>query len=171
MLLEAASILFVAQVVIWLYNYGFDVAKQKIKWENQQPLIGLKKFGFVADSDAHPVWKQNAETAKYFGLIDSYPAEISMKCQPMSLWGKSRYYKVKIFFDAEKIAVENSDGQHLSNKGRSNFFKWNVGVTLASTYAERKLAIGKYSHPGSNQLFAAAQELATELRKMGLLPV
>ena len=86
----------------------------------------------------------------------------------MSFWGKSLSFKVKVFFDAEKAAMANPAEQAFRNKGSGNFFKWDDGVTLTPAYAELELVVGRHSRPDSQQLFAAAQELATELRKLGL---
>ena len=173
LLFEVVMLLAGIQELLWCYNYGFDAATQKIKLENRQPLVGLKKLGFVADSDSHrgqPMLVEDAEAAKYRGCVNGYPVEVSTKCQPVRFWGNSPSFKVKVFFDAEKAAMANPTEQAFRNKGPGNFFKWNDGVTLTPAYAERELVVGRYSRPDSRQLFAAAQELATEVRKLGLIP-
>ena len=173
LLFEAVMLLVGIQMILWCYNYGFDAATQKIKLENQQPLVGLKKLGFVADSGSHhgqPMLVEDAEAAKYRGCVNGYPVEVSTKCRPVSFWGNSPSFKVRAFFDAEKAAVANPDEQAFRNKGPGNFFKWNDGAMLTPACAERELVVGKYSRPDSRQLFAAAQELATEVRKLGLTP-
>ncbi len=173
LLFEVVMLLAGIRAILWRYNYGFDAAKQKIKLQNQQPLVGLKKRGFVVDSDSHrghPALLEAAEAAKYRGCVNGYPVEVSTKCQPVSFWGKSPSFKVKVFFDAEKAAMANPAEQAFRNKGSGNFFKWDDGVTLTPAYAERELVVGRHSRPDSRQLFAAAQELATEVRKLGLTP-
>ena len=142
LLLEAVGLLVAIQGLLWIYNYRFDAGKQKIKLENQQPLVGLKKVGFKADSDAHSIWEPATENAKYLGRIDGYPVEVSIKCQPASYWGENRCFKVRVFFAAE-LTGAGSVGQDIQNKGQSNFFKWNDGVILTATYAERKLEVGR----------------------------
>ena len=46
-------------------------------------MVGLKKLGFVADSDLHceqPALLEAAEAAKYRERINGYPVEASTKC-------------------------------------------------------------------------------------------
>ena len=169
LLLEAGCLLVVIRLILLVYNHGFDAAKERIKLENQQPLAGLKEFGFVAANDMHSAGKQIPELAKYLGRIDGYPIEVFIRCQPVSFW-REQHFTVRVFFNPDSTGAVNSCGAAIKNKVQSNSFKWQDSVALHANYGERKMVIGRFSKPDSRRLFAAAQEIAIELRKLELNP-